>query len=463
MEFMIQLVARQGSVEPVTTELIRFEREALSMDTFGLALVEAKTLLGRLQLEMIRLQVDEHVGRARICRCGRKRRLKDNRMLPIRTAFGKLDVRDPRLHACSCDAHAAGARVLSPVRTALGQRVTPDLLHLETRWASLVSFGVTRDLLADVLPLGEHFNAATIRNDVMSVAKRLDSELGDEQSVFVDGCQEDWNELPIPDPPLTVGIDGGYVRSAKNRKVNFEVIVGKSVPERGEVRRFGFTTGYDKKPRRRLYEVLRSQGLAMNQQVTFMSDGGDTVRKLQLHMSPNAEHLLDWFHLSMRLTVMTQQTKSLCAEFASLTEQSLGEIERVRHYLWHGNTDRAIDVIEDIQCQLDEVEKPPTELRRLSRSIADFVGYVLANAQMIPNYGDRWRHGEAVSTAFVESAVNQIVSKRFAKKQQMQWSDAGAHLLLQTRTRVLDGTLGRDFKRWYPNAASTFQEVKLTA
>ena len=265
MEFMIQLVARHGSNDPATTELVRLERDELSMDTFGLALVEAKTLLGRLQLEKVQLQIDEHVRRARTCRCGRKRRLKDIRTLPIRTTFGKLDVRDPRLHACRCDSDAAGARVLSPIRATLAQRVTPDLLHLETRWASLVSFGVTRDLLEDVLPIGEHINAATIRNDVMGVAKRLDSELGDEQSVFIDGCQEDWNALPTPAPPLTVGIDGGYVRSAQNRKLNFEVIVGKSVPEKGEVRRFGFATGYDKKPRRRLYEVLRSQGFVMNQ------------------------------------------------------------------------------------------------------------------------------------------------------------------------------------------------------
>lgn len=61
------------------------------------------------------------------------------------------------------------------------------------------------------------------------------------------------------------------------------------------------------------------------------------------------------------------QTKNLRAESASLTEHALGVIERVRHYLWHGNTDRAIDVIEDVQCTLDEVQKPPIELRRLSR------------------------------------------------------------------------------------------------
>jgi hypothetical protein len=40
-----------------------------------------------------------------------------------------------------------------------------------------------------------------------------------------------------------------------------------------------------------------------------------------------------------------------------------------------------------------------------------------------------------------ESAVNQIISKRFVKKQQMKWSKRGAHLLLQVRTHVLNGDL----------------------
>jgi hypothetical protein len=44
-----------------------------------------------------------------------------------------------------------------------------------------------------------------------------------------------------------------------------------------------------------------------------------------------------------------------------------------------------------------------------------------------------------------------VVSKRFCKKQQMQWSKPGAHLLLQTRVKTLDGELGAIFKRWYPD------------
>jgi len=53
-----------------------------------------------------------------------------------------------------------------------------------------------------------------------------------------------------------------------------------------------------------------------------------------------------------------------------------------------------------------------------------------------------------------ESTVNTVIGKRFAKKQQMQWTPRGAHLLLQTRTRALDGTLRAMFERWYPGLAN---------
>ena len=50
--------------------------------------------------------------------------------------------------------------------------------------------------------------------------------------------------------------------------------------------------------------------------------------------------------------------------------------------------------------------------------------------------------------------VNAVISKRFAKRQQMQWTRRGAHLLLQTRTHALDGTLRPLFEKWYPGLAN---------
>jgi hypothetical protein len=62
---------------------------------------------------------------------------------------------------------------------------------------------------------------------------------------------------------------------------------------------FGFVQSYDDRPKRRLFELLKSQGMQENQQVVFLSDGGEDVRNLQFYLNPQAEHLLDWFHVTM--------------------------------------------------------------------------------------------------------------------------------------------------------------------
>jgi len=55
--------------------------------------------------------------------------------------------------------------------------------------------------------------------------------------------------------------------------------------------------------------------------------------------------------------------------------------------------------------------------------------------------------------AIAESTVNQVISRRFVKKQQMRWQPDTAHLLLQVRTRSLNGTLRETFQRWWPAMA----------
>jgi hypothetical protein len=55
-----------------------------------------------------------------------------------------------------------------------------------------------------------------------------------------------------------------------------------------------------------------------------------------------------------------------------------------------------------------------------------------------------------ISTSFVESTVNVLVANRFSKKQQMQWTKEGAHLMLQTRAKTLNNSLQDEFKKWYP-------------
>ncbi len=218
----------------------------------------------------------------------------------------------------------------------LPERSTPELIYLECKFSGLISYGQRASLLAEILPLGRPRHATAVRLHAQATAERLETELGPEQSMFIEGCQAEWDELPRPDLPLTVGLDGGYVHSSQQRSRHdgwFEVIAGKSMPTDRPAKCFGLVQTDDRKPKRRLFEILKSQGMQANQQVTFLTDGGDDVRELPLYLNPQAEHLLDWFHITMRLTVMSQMAKGLRArDDPNLISELADELEWLK---WH--------------------------------------------------------------------------------------------------------------------------------
>jgi len=163
-------------------------------------------------------------------------------------------------------------------------------------------------------------------------------------------------------------------------------------------------------------------------------------------LNPNAEHILDWFHITMRLTVMRQMAKGLGPPGFELRDLALKELERIKWFLWHGNTFRALQTVSWLNMDIDADDYTEKQ-KKLLKKLEEFEIYIRNNAGFIVNYGERWRYGETISTAFVESTVNQVVSKRMVKKQQMRWSQQGAHLLLQVRTRVLNDELREIFQR----------------
>jgi hypothetical protein len=221
--------------------------------------------------------------------CGRSRRHKDSRTIVVRSLFGTLRLASPRWWHCGCQPQAS--RTFSPLAAVLPTRVTPELQYLEARFAGLVSYGLSAQLLGEVFPLGRPLHATAVRHHVQAVAQRLEDELGAEQFSFIEGCPRDWEQLPRPDLPLVVGLDGGYVHSSTQRSRRdgwFEVIAGKVMPADGLAKCFGYVQTYDTKPKRRLFEVLTSQGMQANQQVTFLTDGGEDIRDLPCYLNPQA-------------------------------------------------------------------------------------------------------------------------------------------------------------------------------
>jgi hypothetical protein len=222
------------------------------------------------------------------------------------------------------------------------------------------------------------------------------------------------------------------------------------VPSDGPVQRFGFVQGHDPKPRRHLAAVLEGQGLRHNQELVFLSDGEESLRQLQCYLRPHSQHLVDWFHLSMRMTGLGQFLKGLAHLDAERAAELQDALQHTRWNLWHGKVKRASHWLRRIEGRMWHFANCYPKFWPLARLVRSFQRYLWRNGGLVPNYARRRRAGQAISTAFVESLVNSLLSKRFVKKQSMQWTPEGAHLLLQTRTRALNGDLVLNFRRWYP-------------
>src|ERR1700738_5324973 len=106
-----------------------------------------------------------------------------------------------------------------------------------------------------------------------------------------------------------------------------------------------------------------------NQQVVFMSDGGEDVRRVQEYLHPNSEHVLDWFHITMRLTVLQQQTKSVPAEQGGATVSK--QVESIKHLLWHGNGEEALERMAGLLLDLDMIRNHSTPAEKLAVGLAE--------------------------------------------------------------------------------------------
>lgn len=174
----------------------------------------------------------------------------------------------------------------------------------------------------------------------------------------------------------------------------------------------------------------------------------EEVRSLAEMIAPASEHVLDWFHITMRITVLRQFGQGVENHNERAGQAILETLRRIKWHLWHGNSYRAREEIDDLQFDAEALETDYPNMRKFLTAVGEFRSYIASNSASLINYGERYRSGERISSAFVEATVNAVISKRFAKKQQMQWSRIGAHLLLQTRTQTLDGSLRSTFQQW---------------
>ncbi len=132
----------------------------------------------------------------------------------------------------------------------------------------------------------------------------------------------------------------------------------------------------------------------MHQQIEFLSDGAETVRDLQLSLSPEADHLLDWFHITMRLTTLTQTAKGLSDTTRqagrALRDDVARELERIKWFLWHGNVFQALQALRSVEGDLEVAayESNDATARKLCKVVQECTTSIERHGGFIPNYGE---------------------------------------------------------------------------
>ena len=199
MKLKVQLVicTDDGHPEQVQ-EVATLDKDHQRLEHLGLTLAETKQLLATLQQHVVAQQAATFLAAHAQCDdCGATLQHKGQQTRTFRTLFGTVTLDSPRLYHCRCQPRKT--TTFRPLNALVTESTAPELLFMETKWASLVSYGLTAQALKDFLPVDATLNATTVQNHTHAVAQRCEDELGEEQWAFIDGCPATWETLPIPD------------------------------------------------------------------------------------------------------------------------------------------------------------------------------------------------------------------------------------------------------------------------
>ena len=336
--------------------------------------------------------------------------------------------------------------ILSPVTEIMPDRCTPEYERVLAEFGALLPYRHARALLETFFPVGDLPTIDTIQRRALQVGARLERE------AIV-------RPTPLPPPAdaetIALSIDSGHVRAVRNYQVRtFEVFVAQARNDDGEQIVFSSVPVEADRQTQQPRGVLHRLGATPCTELTILSDGADGPRALgeAARIGP-IFHALDWFHLAMRIHHVAQAVKGWPdnrnedrhegARFADA-------VEHVRWRLWHGQVQRALDLIGATVEALDAVaaaaQSPAgATADKVAKLLRSLETYVARQAELIIDYAAARHDAEPISTAPTESTVQWLLHRRMGAKTQMRWSPRGAHMMLKVRTALANGTLERDY------------------
>ena len=426
-------VARGGGADPHST-----------LDPLGLTLDDGKMVLAGVERHLVRGRVAEYSALRRRCsHCQSLRPLKDTRARRLNSLFGTVEVPAPRFKPCRCAIRERST--LSPASELMPDRCTPEYERTLAKLGAWLPYRRARRFLSEFFPIGDDPPwQETIRRRTTKVGAGLERETLSRA------------KTPWPVPPaetMTVSIDAGHVRAVRGHQGRtFEVMAAQVSNDDGKPVLFSGVPGDADRQRTQLNGVLTGLGMTEATEVTILSDGADGPRSLgEAASTGTVYHVLDWFHLAMRIQHAAQcaggwpaNTVDDCRNRAEFTDA----VEHIRWRLWHGQTRRALCLIQRTLPAVTAKAEGKTTVARsaanLAKALTALETYVSGLADLIIDYASARLDDEPFSTSPTEGAVQWLLHRRMGARQQMRWSPRGAHLMLQVRTAAVNATLEAD-------------------
>jgi hypothetical protein len=441
---MVELSGADGSVQTYEVHVGSCIPAACSAETLGLTQAQAKQLLAELQRHLVQAQTEEYCRSRRRCpRCGAQRPLKDRRPRQLRSLFGVVTVHAPRFAPCRCS--VGHRQTLSPVGEIMPDRCTPEYERTLAEMGARLPYRRARALLDDLFPLGTPPVVETIRQRTLRVGARLEGQApASSRSTLAEAAES-----------ITLAIDTGHVRAVPTCQVRtFEIIVAQASNDNGKQLVFASVPDEAYHQAQQLRGVLHDLGATQATPVTILSDGAAGPRAVGATASLGpTRHVLDCFHLVMRIHHVTQAVKG----WPNDTPENRAEGARladvveahIRWRLWHGQVQRALDLIGEtlgpLEAMANDAASPAAlPAGKVAKVLRGLETYVSGQSGIIIDYAKARRCGEPISTAITEGTVQWLLHRRMSASQQMRWSPRGAHLMLKVRTAVMNGTFDRD-------------------
>lgn len=440
---MVELTGSDGDSETHEVHVSAGNASACSPETLGLTLKDAGDILAGLQDHLVRAQTEEYCQYRRRCaRCGGRLPLKDRRPRRLRSLFGVVEVRAPRFAPCPCSENRR--RTLAPVTEIMPDRCTPEYERTLAEMGAMLPYRRARRLLEKTFPLGEPPTLETIRRRTLRVGGRLECQAAAPRSKPAAQAEA-----------ITLAIDSGHVRSVRTYQVrSFEIFVAQVSNDNGKHVVFASVPAEAYHQAQQLRGVLHELGATSTTPVTILSDGAEGPRGLgQTASLGPTHHVLDWFHLAMRIQHVAQTAKGWPDATAEDRDEGarLFDVveEHIRWRLWHGQVQRALDLVGKTVAPLEAAASDKTSpmavpAAKVSNALRTLETYVAGHAEIIIDYAEARRSDEPISTATTESTVQWLLHRRMNGNQQMRWSPCGAHLMLKVRTAVINGTFDQD-------------------